>query len=47
MSRMFLEQLAARDPQAGHVVIQDQAGFHLNPELHEMPARVQVIPLPP
>jgi len=47
MSRMFLEQLAARDPQAEHVVIQDQAGFHLNPELHEMPARVHVIPLPP
>jgi len=47
MSRMFLERLAARDPQAEHVVIQDQAGFHLNPELHEMPARVHVIPLPP
>jgi len=47
MSRMFLEQLAARDPQAEHVVIQDQAGFHLNPELHPMPARVHVIPLPP
>jgi transposase len=47
MSRMFLERLVARDPQAEHVVIQDQAGFHLNPELHEMPASVHVIPLPP
>ena len=47
MSRMFLERLAARDPRAEHVVIQDQAGFHLNPELHEMPASVHVIPLPP
>ena len=47
MSRLFLEQVAARDPQAEHVVIQDQAGFHLNPELHELPARVHVIPLPP
>jgi putative transposase len=47
MSRTFLEQLAASDPQAEHVVIQDQAGFHLNPELHRMPARIHVLPLPP
>lgn len=47
MSRLFLEHLVARDPQAEHVVIQDQAGFHLNPELHEMPTSVHVIPLPP
>ena len=47
MSRLFLEQLVARDSQAEHVVIQDQAGFHLNPELHELPAHIHVIPLPP
>ena len=47
MSWLFLAHLAASDPQAEHVVIEDQAGFHLNPELHEMPARIQVIPLPP
>lgn len=47
MSRLFLERLVARDPQAEHVVIQEQAGFHLDPALHEMPAHVQVIPLPP
>jgi len=47
MSRLFLEHLAASDPEAEHVVIEDQAGFHLNPELHEMPARIHVIPLPP
>ena len=47
MSRLFLEQIAARDPQAEHVVIQDQAGFHLNPELHDLPARIHVISLPP
>jgi transposase len=47
MSRLFLEHLVALDPQAEHVVIQDQAGFHLNPELHEMPAGVHVLPLPP
>ena len=47
MSRLFLEHLAAIDPQAEHVVIQDRAGFHLNPELHELPAGVHVLPLPP
>ena len=47
MDRMFLEHLAASDPAAEHVVIRDQAGFHLNPELHKMPARIQVLPLPP
>ena len=47
MSQMFLERLVARDPHAEHVVIQDQAGFHLHPDLHEMPAHVHVIPLPP
>jgi transposase len=47
MSRLFLEHLAASDPQAEHVVIADQAGFHLNPELHKIPARIHVVPLPP
>jgi len=28
MSRLFLERLVARDPQAQNVVIWDQAGFH-------------------
>ena len=46
-SRLFLERLVARDPQAEHVVIQDQAGFHLDPALHEMPTQVHVIALPP
>jgi len=46
MSRLFLEQLVARDPQAEHVVIQDRAGFHLDPELHELPDHVHIIPLP-
>lgn len=47
MSRLFLAQLAARDPAAEHVVIWDQAGFHPQPGLHELPARVHVLPLPP
>lgn len=47
LSRLFLQQLAARDPQAEHVVIADQAGFHLNPQLHHLPARIHIISLPP
>jgi transposase len=47
MSRLFLERVAARDPEAEHVVIWDQAGFHLQPKIHELPARVHVIALPP
>jgi transposase len=47
MSRLFLERVAARDPQAEHVVIWDQAGFHPQPQLHELPARVHLIALPP
>ena len=47
LSRLFLERLAARDPQAEHVVIWDQAGFHPRPELHDVPERIHLLPLPP
>lgn len=47
LSRLFLERLAARDPQAEHVVIWDQAGFHPKPELHELPERIHLLALPP
>ena len=47
MSRLFLERLATRDPEAEHVVIWDQAGFHPNPALHDVPARIHLLPLPP
>ena len=46
LSRLFLERLAARDPQAEHVVIWDQAGFHPQPKLHDVPARIHLLPLP-
>jgi transposase len=46
MDRLFLEHVAASDPEAEHVIIEDQAGFHLNPDRHEMPARIHVLPLP-
>lgn len=47
LSRLFLERLAARDPQAEHVVIWDQAGFHPQADLHELPAHIHLLPLPP
>src|ERR1039457_5950569 len=47
LSRIFLEQLAASDLQAEHVVIWDQAGFHPDPKLHAVPDRIHLIPLPP
>ncbi len=42
----FLQQLVARDPEAYHVVIWDQAGFHHRPGDPRLPARVYVVPLP-
>jgi transposase len=46
-SREFLQQIAASDTGAYHIVIQDGAGFHL-PEGHEwLPEKVRVLTLPP
>jgi transposase len=47
MSGLFLNHLAASDPEAEHVVIWDQAGFHPKPEWHTVPARVHLVSLPP
>ena len=47
LSSLFLEQLAARDPDAEHVVIWDQAGVHPQPQLHTLPVHVHLIALPP
>jgi transposase len=47
MSRLFLERVAARDPAAEHVVIWDQAGFHPQTGLHQVPSRIHLLPLPP
>jgi transposase len=47
MSRLFLERLVARDPNAEHVVIWDQAGFHPRPGDPTVPAHVHLLPLPP
>ena len=47
LSGLFLERLAASDPEAEHVVIWDQAGFHPDPKLHAVPTRIHLVPLPP
>lgn len=44
---LFLKQIAEADPHALHVVIADQAGFHLPAADPRIPANVRVLPLPP
>jgi transposase len=46
-SRDFLGQIAASDPAAEHVVIQDQAGFHPRTGDPGLPERIHLLPLPP
>lgn len=44
---LFLCQIGQTDPQALHVIIQDQAGFHLPATDQRVPANVRLLPLPP
>ena len=44
---VFLRQIADADPAAQHVVIQDQAGFHLPQGDARLPANLRLLPLPP
>jgi transposase len=44
---LFLKQIADSDPQALHVVIADQAGFHLPADDRRIPANLRLLPLPP
>ena len=46
-SGKFLEQIAQSDPQAQHVVIWDQAGFHPRHGHASVPAGVHLLSLPP
>ena len=46
-SGRFLEQIAQSDPQAQHVVIWDQAGFHPQAGHEMVPPGVHLLPLPP
>jgi transposase len=47
MSQMFLAHLSAQDPQADHVVIWDQAGFHPKPGTPALPKNIHLLSLPP
>lgn len=44
---LYLKELAASDPEAVHVVIRDNAGFHLRDGDERLPERVRIVPLPP
>lgn len=44
---VFLKQIAESDPEALHVVVMDQAGFHMKQEDRRVPANIRVLPLPP
>ena len=44
---LFLQQIADSDPKALHVVIQDQAGFHLPVDDPRRPKNLRLLPLPP
>jgi transposase len=44
---VYLEQLTQSDPHATHIVLQDQAGFHLREGDERLPANVRLLPLPP
>lgn len=47
LSRGFLQQIAASDPQAEHVVLWDQAGFHPRATDTQLPKRIHLLALPP
>ena len=44
---LFLKQIADSDPTALHVVIADQAGFHLPSDDARIPPNLRLLPLPP
>ena len=43
----FLRQISETDSAARHIIIQDQAGFHLQAADPRRPANVRLVPLPP
>ena len=46
-NKLFLEHLKNSDPEAQHVVIADQAGFHLKAGDKRLPQGVHILSLPP
>ena len=46
-NKLFLEHLKNSDPEAQHIVIADQAGFHLKAGDERLPEGVHILSLPP
>lgn len=46
-SACFLREISQMDPASVHVIIQDQAGFHLKEGAAELPPNVRMLNLPP
>lgn len=46
-NKLFLEHLKNSDPEAQHIVIADQAGFHLKEGDERLPQGVHILSLPP
>jgi transposase len=44
---VFLKQIAESDPDSLHVIVMNQAGFHMKQEDGRVPANIRVLPLPP
>jgi len=47
LTKTFLEQIAASDPEAEHIIIWDQAGFHYRAGDPRVPGRIHLLTLPP
>ena len=43
---VFCAQVRAVEPEAHHIIIADQAGFHLPPGHPQLPEGIRVLPLP-
>lgn len=44
---LFLNQIAESDPESLHMVVMDQAGFHMQAEDARVPTNICLLPLPP
>ena len=44
---LFLKRIAESDTEALHVVVMDQAGFHIKQDDGQVPTNIRVLPLPP
>ncbi len=44
---LFLSQIGKTQPEALHIIIQDQAGFHVKADDQRLPGNIRLEPLPP